>query len=179
MCVPLAAMAIASAVVGAAGSIYGGVAAKQSADYQAGIASQNAKLSEQQAQDANTNTELAAQRNYRQQAGLEGQQQASMAENGVDLNFGTPTRIASDDKLIGNEDMSQIYKGGYQEMRGYDINAWNYNSQAQADRAKGDGALMGGFFGAASSALSGASQVYKINHPPTFGNSAAMGGYSA
>jgi hypothetical protein len=160
MCVPVAvALGIASTVVSATGAVVSGIGQKQQADYQAQVQDQNAKLAEDQAQDSILNTNLEAQRRYRDLAQTKGAQQAAMAANGVDLNFGSATDVQRDTAMIGAEDVAQIYKGGNERTKGFEINAFNARSEAVADRAKGVGALTDGIFKGFATALSGASDA--------------------
>lgn len=163
MCGPAAVvpLMIASAAVTAMGQITSGIAAHNQANYEAGVAKQNAGFSEQQAQDSIQNTSLEAARRYREGGKLEGQQQTAMAANGIDLGFGSALDVQRDTKMITAEDVGQINKAGYQQTRGYEINAYNYRSQAAADRAKGSAALISTAFGVASTALGAASQISK------------------
>ena len=161
MCLPAAALMIASTAISAAGSVVSGIGASQQANYSAQVNDQNAKLANEQAKDSLANTNLEAQRRYRQQAQTQGRQQAAMAANGVDLNFGSPVNVQQDSAMIGGEDIGQIYKSGFQQTRGHDIQAWNYASQAAADRARAKGAMLQGVMGGLSSVLGGASQLNK------------------
>ncbi len=163
MCGPAAALAIAAAAVTATGQVMNGIGQSQQDRYQAQVDDQNTKLANDQAHDSITDTNLEAQRRYRQLADAQGKQQAAMAANGVDLNFGSPVDLQQDTAMIGGEDVGQIYKTGYQRTHGYDIDAWNSRSQAAANRAKASGALTQGIFGGLSSALGGAKQAVEVS----------------
>ena len=156
MCPPV--LAIAATAVTAAGQVLNGIGQSQQYRYQAQIDDQNNRLASDQARDSIDNTNLEAQRRYRRLADTQGKQQAAMAANGVDLNFGSPVDVQRDTAMIGGEDIGQIYKAGYQRTRGYDIDGWNYRSQAAANRARASGALMQGIFSGLGTALGGASQ---------------------
>jgi hypothetical protein len=157
MCPPV--LAIAAAAVTATGQVLNGIGQSQQYRYQAQIDDQNNRLATDQARDSIDNTNLESQRRYRQLADTQGKQQAAMAANGVDLNFGSPADVQRDTAMIGGEDIGQIYKAGYQRTRGYDIDGWNYRSQAAANRAKASGALMQGIFSGLGTALGGASNM--------------------
>ena len=162
MCLPLAPiLAISAAVVGSAGQVMAGIGQGQQDRYQASIADKNAQIANGQAQDSILNTNLEAQRLRRDQAQTAGQQQAAMAANGVDLNFGSAVDIQKDTAARGAEDAAQLYKGDNSRTQGFEINAFNYRSQAAADRAKAKGAVMNGIFGGVSTALGAASQIMK------------------
>ncbi len=161
MCGP-AALAGASAAVGAAGQIVGGIGQAQQYRYQAKIDRHNAGLANDQARDSIETTNLEAQRRYRELSQIKGAQIAGMAANGVDLNFGSAVDIQRDTAMIGAEDVGQIYKGGNERTRGFEINAFNYRSSAAANQAKAKGAITSALFGAAATALGGASQAMKL-----------------
>lgn len=157
MCPPV--LAVAATAVTAAGQVLNGIGQSQQYRYQAQVDDQNSRLAADQARDSIDNTNLEAQRRYRQLADTEGRQQAAMAASGVDLNFGSPADVQRDTAMIGGEDIGQIYKAGYQRTRGFDIDGWNSRSQAAANRAKASGALMQGIFSGLGTALGGASHV--------------------
>ncbi|WP_343892553.1 hypothetical protein [Sphingomonas oligophenolica] len=97
---------IASTVVSTGGAIVSGIGQKQQADYQAQVADKNARIAENQAQDSILNTNLEAQRRYRDLAQTKGQQVAAMAANGVDLNFGSAVDVQRDTAATGAEDLA-------------------------------------------------------------------------
>jgi len=168
MCAPALALPlmIASTVVSTGGAILSGIGQKQQADYQAQVADQNARIAENQAQDSILNTNLAAQRRYRELSQTQGAQAAAMAANGVDLNFGSAVDVQRDTAMIGGEDMAQLYKAGNEQTKGFEINAFNDRSKAAGYRAQGRAALMKGIFNGLSTALSGASQAAGMSKAP-------------
>ena len=166
MCAPALAvpLMIASTVVSTGGAILSGIGQKQQADYQAQVADQNARIAENQAQDSILNTNLEAQRRYRALAQTKGRQVAAMAANGVDLNFGSAVDVQKDTAAIGAEDLAQLYKGGNEQTKGFEINAFNARAEAAGDRARGKGALINGIFGGVSTALGGAASAINMAH---------------
>jgi hypothetical protein len=166
MCDPVT-LGIAATVVSTAGAVTSGIGQAQQYRYQAQIADQNARLANDQARDSIENTNLEARQRSRQIAQTKGAQIAAMAANGLDLNFGSAIDIQKDTAMIGAEDIAQIYKGGNERTRGFDINAFNYKSDASANRAKASGALMKGIFDGLSTALGGASQAMGMKKPST------------
>jgi hypothetical protein len=163
MCIPAIPLAIAATVMSTVGTAVGAIGASQQAHAAAAVADQNRKTTLNQAHDSLLNTNLEAQRRYREIAQTQGAQQAAMAANGVDLSFGSALDVQRDTAMIGAEDVGQIYKGGNERTKGYEINAWNYGAEANADRAKASGALVKGVFDTFGTALSGASQVAKMS----------------
>lgn len=160
MCDPVT-LTVAATAVAATGQIVSGIGKSQQANYAAGIADQNRVAASKNAADAQDQTALEAQRRYRALAQTKGAQQAAMAANGVDINYGTAVDIQRDTAMIGAEDVGQIYKAGAAKVKGYDTEAWNYAGEANAQRAKAKGAIVDGIFGAAGTALGGASQIAK------------------
>jgi hypothetical protein len=161
MCDPVS-LTVAATAVTMAGQVSQGMGQAAQYRYQATVDRQNARLANEQARDSIANTNLEAQRRYRDLAQTKGDQTAALAANGVDLNFGTPTDIVKDTAMIGAEDIGQLYKGGNERTRGFEINAFNYRSSAVGNRARARGAETAAAFGAVGSALGGASQVSKL-----------------
>jgi hypothetical protein len=160
MCDPVTLM-VASTAVKSVGSVVSGVGQKQVLDYQASVADRNARFSQDQAQDSIQNTNLEAQRRYRDLAQTKGRQVAAMAANGIDLSFGSAADVQRDTAATGAEDLAQLYKGGNERTKGFEINAFNARAEAAGDRARGKGALIDGIFGGVASALGGAASAFK------------------
>jgi hypothetical protein len=155
-------LTIAATAITAGSQIMAGIASANQANYAAEIADRNAKISAQQANDATENTKLEAQRRYRALAETKGRQQAAMAANGVDINFGTAVDIQRDTAMLGAEDIGQIYKAGNEQAVGFDREAWNNRAEASAQRSKAKNAKLLGFTQALGTVLGGASQVSKM-----------------
>lgn len=160
MCDPVT-LTIAATAVTAGSQIMGGIASANQANYAAQIADRNAKISAQQANDATENTKLEAQRRYRQIADTKGRQQAALAANGVDINFGTSVDLQRDTAMLGAEDIGQIYKAGNEQAIGFDREAWNSRAEASAQRSKASNAKLLGFAEAFGTVLGGANQIAK------------------
>lgn len=162
MCNPVV-LAAAAAAVSIAGTMYGAISASQQSKYEAGVADQNAKLSNEQAKDSIMNNQTEALRLGRQTGALKGQQQAALAANGVDIGDGSALQIAQDTAMLGNEDAAQLYKAGFERTRGYEISAYNYRSSAAASRAAAKSAIVGGVLKSFSTALGAGSQISGMN----------------
>jgi hypothetical protein len=86
-------------------------------------------------------------RNFWRKVGqLKGQQTASMAANGIDLGYGTATRVADDTQAGANEDAQNLYENIDQRTKGFIINNWNDRMQAKAAKAQGVAAFVGSGF---------------------------------
>ena len=153
---------IASTAVATIGAGYNALQTSAQQRYQARVADQNAKLSAQAAQQEQQNTRDAALQHYRKVAQLQGEQRVAMAAGGLDVNFGNAADLTADTQMLAREDASRIYRQGAENVRGRDIEGSNYRSQAQASRQAASGALIGGAFEMAGTALGGASQYSRL-----------------
>lgn len=159
MCAPVAVIA---AGVAAAGSIFGGLAQNAQQRFQAKVADRNASMEREAAQQEIQNTEDAALDHYRKIGQLKGQQRARAAAAGVGVDFGTASQVVDDTEMLGREDVGRIYQQGAQNVRGHDIAASNYTSQAGASRQAGTAAIVSAGFDAGKSLLSGANQYKNL-----------------
>ena len=164
MCDPVTLM-VAATVVTMAGQVTSGIGQANQYKYQASIDKQNAAISNAQARDSIENTNLEAQRRARELAQTKGAQEAAMGANGISLDFGSAVDVQKDTAMIGAEDAAQIYKAGNERTKGYEIHAFNYNASAAANKEKAKGAMTQAIFGAASTALGGASQIAGMKKP--------------
>jgi hypothetical protein len=165
MCLPAAAlpvMAIASSVVSAAGSVYGGLQANAQGKYESKLAKRNAAAEVEAEREERRLGEDEARKYYRELSHAKGQNIAAMAANGVDVNFGSAERLQQDTEMLGDEDVTAIYRNTEQRRKGRLINAANFVEEAKAAKSRGKAALVGSMFSAAGSLMSGASQASKL-----------------
>lgn len=165
MCNPalLVPLTIASTAISALGQGYSALSANAQARYESKVATQNAQLEEGRAGDALQRGTTEAIRYQKQLSQQEGEQNAAMAANGIDISFGTAANVRSDTARAGLEDTMTIYKNAAREAQGYEINAANYRSQAAASKAQAKSAMVSGLFNIGSTVLGGATQIGKIN----------------
>ena len=161
MCGPPA-LAAAAAGMAAIGQISSGLSSAANYRYQAKVADANVKQTNQQTLDAIQRGTIDRQQLDRKYSDLQGSQQAAMAANGIDLSFGSAGQVASDTRMLRNEDASALYKNQADEIRGHDISASNFRGEAQAKRQQAKGAIVSAAFGAASSLLGGANQFSSL-----------------
>lgn len=163
MCVAaLPALAIASAVVSAAGTMYSGMAANAQGKYAQQVANQNARLENERVKDTYERGRREAQLLYRRVAQTKGEQTAAMAANGIDTAFGSALVVQRDTAMMGAEDAYALSRNVENEAKGYEINAANYRSEGAAARMKGKNAMTGSLFSAGGSLLEGVSQYKQI-----------------
>lgn len=161
MCDPVT-LTIAAAAVTAAGQVQGGIYASQMAKYQAGIAQQNKDLAREGAADALTQGQEQQRQLGREVAGRVGAQEARMAGNNVDITMGSAARVILDSRMIGREDSAALSENVRQQVKGLQIDVRNYESEKRAAKAEGKQAIVAAAFGAASTALGGATQYSKF-----------------
>lgn len=158
MCDPVSIGITAMAVLGSATSA---ISSYQQSRASAKVAERNAVMEAEAANTAQKATRQEALAHYRRVAQIKGQQQAAMAANGIDTNFGTSGDIKDDTTVLAQEDAGRIYDQGASAVKSYDINAANYRAQASASRKAGTGALIKGGFDIGSSILGSVSQYNK------------------
>lgn len=161
MCAPPVLAAVAAGVA-ATGQIVGGLSEAGNLRYQAKVSAQNAALENQRAIDTIQRGAIERQQLDRKYGDLQGQQQAAMAANGLDLGVGSAAQVSRDTAMLRNEDASSLYSNQYNELRGHDISAANYTADARAKRQAATGAIVSGAFGAATTALGGAQQYKRL-----------------
>lgn len=155
MCLPaIAAFAAAnagtisavSAGVGALGAYQSSAAAKAGANYQAAVATSNAKVEEWKAQDAENRADLEAQNLGRKIASVRGQQKAAMGANGVDLGFGSAQVTLDQTDFYGLQDQKTVIDNGNTEAWGARTRAANFKTEAAwaSSRAKSENPLLAG-----------------------------------
>lgn len=159
MCVPLA---IAAAGVQAAGTLVQGYSAMQQGNYESKIARRNAAAEVEAARES---IEIGGdeRRDYwRKISQIKGQNIASMAANGLDVDFGAGAAVQQDTQRLANEDAGNLYRNIEERTKGRLINAQNFVAEAKAEKQKGKPALIGAAFGAASSLMGGFQQQAAI-----------------
>lgn len=170
MCDPvtLAVTATAVAAAGAGFSAYMGV---QQANYQKKVAAANATMEGQRAAAELTKGQEERRQLMRKYGALAGSQRASMAANGIDIGFGSAADTLGDTDMLYREDTANAIKNNAAAVKGIDISAANYTSQARAAGMAATGAAIGGVFDVGSTILGGVGKVNKIQAAQKAGGS--------
>lgn len=169
MCDP-ASLAIASAVVTAGGQVYSGIYASQMAGYQAQVAQQNKDLSREAGQDAIERGQEEQRRLGRETAQRVGSQRARLSGNGIDVGFGSAARVVSDTEALAADDAAVLAENTRRQVRSFQIDAWNYESEKRAALAEKKHAKIATAFSVASTALGGATQYSEFKAKQGMGN---------
>lgn len=147
---------IIGGVVSAVGSIQQGQAAKQSADYNAKVASANAQQAKNNAtMAANAGEEQAAIQSQKTKAAV-GSTLANQAAGGIDVNSGSAVDVRSSEADLGQLDALTIRSNAAKEAYGYQTQASNFTAQSGLDTAEGKNAQATGNLGAISTFLGSA-----------------------
>lgn len=147
MCIPAIGIAasVLGSVVAAYGQIQAGKAANQAAEY-------NAQVSGIMAKDALSRGDAAEEKARRDQAQLAGEQRASLAARGLNLNVGSPLAVQRDTAMLGDLDAETIRTDARREATGY-------LNQQVLQKAEGANALRSSYIGAFGTVLGGVRQV--------------------
>ena len=162
-------MMAVSTAVSAVGAMAQASALQDSYNAQAAANEYNAKVNERQATIAHLNEQSAAQQGAameeaqrRRFAMLQGSTYAGLAQSGTDLGSGSNLDILKQNELNNELDALNIRYATSQKMASLENTSQNYTSQAELNRmnasinrSNADNAMMGGFFNAGSSLLSG------------------------
>lgn len=164
MCDPVS-LTIAATAASIAGSAYSGISSYQQANYQAGVARNNATLSRNEAADAVDRGKRAELVKWREIAAQRSGQVAAAAANGIDTSFGSPADAVADTMKFGSMDASLIRQNAEREATGFQINAQNYEEEAKAQKRAGRNALISTGFEIAGTALGAAGQIKGMSSP--------------
>lgn len=161
------ALTLGSTLVGAAGSVQQGQAAKAAGKYNQQVAEMNAELSERRAQDALERGAQEEQRKRQEVARIMGAQTAAMAANGLDITFGSPLDTLIDTATLGELDALTIRTNAYREAYDFRVDAVNQRAGGTLERMKGDATAKGSYLEAAGTILTGAGKYYEKRNPTT------------
>jgi hypothetical protein len=150
---------IASTVTQAAGQWQSGLYASRMARYKAQVADQNKALEHEAGNDAIVQGQADQRRLGREVASQVGSQTARMAGNNIDITSGSAARTIEDTQMIGAEDSATLSENIRRQVKGYQINAWNFESEKRAAKAEAKQAKVAAAFGVASTVLGGATQL--------------------
>lgn len=158
MCEPVTiGLMVASTLASARGAYVQSKAAQGQANYQAGVARNNATMAEYAAKDAIERGGEAANRSNQQYRQLRGKQVVTMAANGIDIGEGSAQSILDDTDTLASIDATTIRNNAARQAWGYQVEGQNYSSSAGMydATAKAESPWMS----AGASLLGGAAQV--------------------
>lgn len=153
------ALMVASAVVGAAGSISSGIAAKNAADYQAAVANNNATIAQQNAEYAMKAGYAQAENQSRKGAANLGRIKTAQAASGVDVNSGSALDVQEGQRETNQLDTETVLNNAQLHAYGYRTQATNFEAESKLDTMKGEAAQTASYFKAGGDLLSSASSI--------------------
>lgn len=127
----------ASAVAGLGQTFNESAALRAQGSYNAKLYDQSAAVAEKQAQDAIARGETAASRYGSQVRGLQGQQRAATASQGVQVDTGTPQDVTADTGRMGALDILTLRNNAALEAFGYNVQAGQYRQAGRMASAQG------------------------------------------
>lgn len=162
MCTGLETLALMATIGSTAMSVMGGIqqgrAAEAQGKYQAQVAMNNAALAKQQSDDAIARGKEEEQAHRRRVAQTVGAQRANIAGSGFDLGDATSQDILGDTAKWGEIDAFTIRDNAKREAWGYEVQATNYQADAQLSRARGESEKQGSYWKAGSDLFGGATK---------------------
>lgn len=160
---------IGSAIIGGAGAIQQGQAAKSAAEYNSQVAQNNAKIATQNATWAAQEGEANAGQQGLKTKATVAATLASEGASGVDVNSGSFQNVRSSEKELGTLDALTIRSNAARTAYGYETQATGDIAQSQLDKAQGKNSELSSYLNAGSTVLSGvgnaASKYLDYLHP--------------
>jgi hypothetical protein len=180
----MAAISLGATAAGGAtsafGSIFGGQAAANQANYQAGIATMNANIARQNASYELSKGEVEAEQSGMKTRYQIGTTKAVQAASGVDVNRGTASLVRSSMAEVGSMNEATIRAGAARKSYGLEVEAAGQDATAQLDRMSASNAKTASYIGAASSILGSVGSVsgnwLKMSQSGAFGNDGSTKG---
>ena len=145
----MAFMGLVGGLVSAVGTIAGGIAQKNAADYQSQVAANNAIIAKQNAAYSIEAGQAKTAMTSMQEAETGGQIKTAQAANGVDVNTGSNKAVQISQREVGNLNTKQQLSNAQLTAYGYQSQAMNYTAQSQLDTYQGKTAMLGAELGAA------------------------------
>lgn len=155
----LAGLGIAGAGISAIGTITGGIASRDAANYQAAIANNNKIIATQNAARAEQAGNVAAEATSRKGAAQVAGIKVGQAASGVNVNTGTAAEVQAGQRETNQLDTETVLSNAQLHAYGYRTQATNFQSEEDLDKAKADNAIPAAALSASGSLLSSASST--------------------
>lgn len=156
---------VASAVVGGAGQVMSGYAANNAAKFNAGMSMNNATIAKQNSELAGQIGTAKAERSEMKTAAQIGATTASQGASGVKIGSKSFQDVRESEQKIGALEAMNIRSNAAREAYGFKVQEVSDVAQAKQYKAEGKAAVIGGYMGAAESALGAAAKVAGSKNP--------------
>jgi hypothetical protein len=146
-------------LVDAGGQLFSGKALSDMYKYQAGIATLNSQIAEQNARYSLQKGEIEAQSSGMKTRYQIGQTTADQAVSGIDVNKGSGVAVRASEQAVGNMDQAILRSNAAKAAYGYRVQGRMDIEQARVDQFAAKNAQTASYINAASSILGGAGSV--------------------
>jgi len=137
-------LAIIGTAASAAGSVGGGIASAQAANYQGQVARNNATIAANNARYSASATSAATTQAGLQARAKDASVKAGAAANGVDVDTGSAANVLTSQRELGDLDTATVANRGAQQVYGYRSQAVSDTAQSQLDFSQEPGDVAGG-----------------------------------
>ena len=148
-----------STAAGVAGSIQQGQSQAAMAKYESQVASNNAKIAQQNAAQAGQAGENQAGQSEMKTRAQVGAIKASQAANGLDINSGSSLDVQSSAAEMGEQNAITIRSNAARTAYGYEQQAQNFQTQSELDKMQANNDEISSFTNAGSTLLGGAGKA--------------------
>jgi hypothetical protein len=152
-------LGLIGAGVSAFGAIEGGIAQRNSLNYQSQIAKNNAITAGQNSVYAEHAGETQAAQTSLKSAAQQAKIKGSLAANGVDVNSGSAVDVQESAREAGKQDTETTMANANLAAYGYRTQAASFDAQSALDKSAADNAVPGAILGATGGLLSNASAI--------------------
>lgn len=146
--------------ISAFGQMQQGKAAQQSANYNAQVSANNAKIAEQNASLRMAQGNAAVQAEQMKNRAKIGAITANQGASGVDLNSPSSVDVRSSAAEAGELNAINIRSNAAREAYGYQVDSANATAQSQLEKAEGKNVKKAGILNAGTTLLSGGMDAY-------------------
>lgn len=155
----MTATAVAGAGMGAMGAIQSANAQAASSRYQAQVASNNARIAQQNSEYAIQAGQRKSEQAGEQQRAILASARGNIAAHNVDVNTGSAADVQTTDRQAGYQSVSDVLNNADLTAYGYKTQATSFQAQSGLDQATASQAGTAGMYSAAGTLLGGASSL--------------------
>jgi len=170
-------MMVIGTVLQAGTSIMGGMQQRDQANYQAAVARNNATIAKRNAvyaEQQGAKREMEEVYKVRDQLGAA---RAAQGASGLAVGVGSGADVIASTSGLGLLSIDNVRDVSAREAYGYRVQAGNFENEADLLRTQGRNAMTGGFIGAASSVIGGATSISRT-YSGMQASGAPMSGFS-
>lgn len=160
-------LGLVGGLVGAAGTLVGGIAQYQASQYQSQVAANNALIAQQYAATTGEAAQQQAAISAMQEAEAGAKVKTNFAAGNVDVNTGSARNVETSQRELGVLDTATVISNAQLKEYGYKVEAAGQQAQSQLYAYQGPMQLAGGALGAGGQALGAAAKWYTPSGTPS------------